>query len=298
MENLIKPDNVAVLIMMIMIGFFTLFAFYQAISNDRKNRKIGETSESEREREEVIRGEKIHTWPYLVRKEFLMAILVIDLLLLWSIFIDAPLEGHSNPNLTPNPAKAPWYFLGLQEMLVYFDPWIAGVVLPLFIIIGLMLIPYLDINPKGNGYFTFAERRFSVFSFSFGFLVLWITLIIIGVFMRGPGWLWFWPWQRWDPNRVASDVNIDLTQLMEIDSRSTLGLLIGGCVILLYFSLGMVLPYLYLWFRKGDFLHKLGLTRYLVVSFLFWTMIGLPLKIILRLTLHIKYIWVTPWFNL
>src|SRR5688500_18727709 len=99
--------------------------------------------------------DKVHTWPYLVRAEFISGCVMILALLIWSIVIDAPLEEPSNPSKTPNPSKAPWYFLGLQEMLVYFDPWIAGVILPTLIIIGLMVIPYVDINPNGNGYCTF-----------------------------------------------------------------------------------------------------------------------------------------------
>ncbi len=102
--------------------------------------------------------DKVHTWPHLVRLEFLVAIFIVVLLVVWSLTVDAPLEEAANPTRTPNPSKAPWYFLGLQEMLVFFDPWHAGVVLPTFIILGLMVIPYIDINPKGNGYYTFAER--------------------------------------------------------------------------------------------------------------------------------------------
>ena len=98
--------------------------------------------------------EKLHVWPYLVRLEFLCALVVIIALTVWSIVIDAPLEEAANPTKTPNPSKAPWYFLGLQDILVYFDPWFAGVVAPVLIIVGLMLIPYLDVNPKGNGYYT------------------------------------------------------------------------------------------------------------------------------------------------
>ena len=69
---------------------------------------------------------------------------------------------------------------------------------PSFIIVGLMVIPYIDINPKGNGYYCFEERKFEILTFFFGFHVLWISLIIIGTFLRGPGWNWFWPWQKWD----------------------------------------------------------------------------------------------------
>src|SRR5256886_17688453 len=80
--------------------------------------------------------------------------------------LNAPLEEPANPNLTMNPSKAPWYFLGLQEMLVYFDPWIAGVVMPSIIMIGLMVFPYVDSNPLGNGYYTLRQRRFAVNMFS------------------------------------------------------------------------------------------------------------------------------------
>src|SRR4051812_12811312 len=98
--------------------------------------------------------DKVHTWPYLVRAEFIAGCVLLLVLTVWSITVDAPMEEPANPTKTPNPSKAPWYFLGLQEMLVYFDPWIAGVLLPSLIIVGLMIIPYVDINPRGNGYYT------------------------------------------------------------------------------------------------------------------------------------------------
>ena len=97
--------------------------------------------------------DKVHTWPYLVRLEMLVGTAIMAFMTIWSIVVDAPLEEPANPTKTPNPSKAPWYFLGLQEILVYFDPWFAGVVLPALIIVGLMVIPYVDINPKGNGYY-------------------------------------------------------------------------------------------------------------------------------------------------
>src|SRR5437867_16003 len=99
--------------------------------------------------------DKIHTWPHLVRNEFLISIGIILLLIVWSLLVDAPLEEPANPTRTPNPSKAPWYFLGLQAMLVFFDPWHAGVVLATLIILGLMVIPYLDINLAGAGYVGF-----------------------------------------------------------------------------------------------------------------------------------------------
>jgi len=121
----------------------------------------------------------------------------------------------ANPNLTMNPAKAPWYFLGLQEMLVYFDPWIAGVVMPTLIIVGLMVIPYIDTNPLGAGYYTWKQRKFAIGTFLFGFIILWVSMIFIGTFIRGPGWQWFWPGQTWDHNRLIYEVNRDLPDSSE-----------------------------------------------------------------------------------
>jgi hypothetical protein len=289
LEIIARPDNIAIVIMLILVVFFTIWAFRQALENDRRAR-TGERVEGDDEG-------RVTVWPNLVRIEMLAAMVVVAGLLLWSILVNAPLEELANPTLTPNPAKAPWYFLGLQEMLVYFDPWIAGVLLPALIIFGLMAIPYLDINPKGNGYYTFAERKFAVLTFSFGFHVLWILLIAIGVFMRGPGWLWYWPWEPWDLSRVDYLANVDLSQLVGIDSSSFPGFLIGGVTLFLYFGLGMLLPYRYLRRNHGAFLARLGSVRYLIVSGLFWMMVGLPIKIILRLVLNLKYVWVTPWFG-
>src|ERR687883_1965954 len=130
-------------------------------------------------RKPILADDKIYTWPNLVRAEFLVALFVMVVLILWALLIDAPLEEPANPTRTPNPSKAPWYFLGLQEMLVYFDPWIAGVVLPSLIIVGLMVIPYVDVNPKGNGYYTWSERKFAISTFCFGFLILWVGMITI-----------------------------------------------------------------------------------------------------------------------
>ncbi len=95
-----------------------------------------------------------------------------------------------------------------------------------------------------------------------------------------------------------AEVNVDLTQLVGVNSRSTLGVLIGGSVVVLYFSLGMIMLYLYLKKTRPGFLQRLGLIRYMIVAFLFWSMIGIPIKIIMRLALNIKYVWVTPWFNI
>ena len=171
--------------------------------------------------------DKVHTWPHLVRGEFLCSIVMTLLLLVWSLLVDAPLEEPANPARTPNPSKAPWYFLGLQEMLVFFDPWHAGVVLPSFIIVGLMVIPYIDINPKGNGYYCWKDRKWELITFILGFHILWVSLIIIGTFLRGPGWNWFWFWEKWDPHKVESLTNVDLPYLLGVRDETT-ATIVGG----------------------------------------------------------------------
>jgi hypothetical protein len=259
--------------------------------------------------------DKIHCWPYLVKSEFICSILMTALLMVWSIALDAPMEDPSNPAQTPNPSKAPWYFLGLQEMLVYFDPWMAGVVLPTFIIIGLMVIPYVDINPKGNGYFTFRERPFAISVYLFGFLILWVALVVLGVFFRGPGWNLFWPWEKWDPHKVVALTNVDLPYWWpfkwmgnpKVHDVPLLGRVFAGTGLGQVELVGLVLTILYLalipaawiWKRKSSkALQDLGPVRYAIVAALFLTMLSLPIKMVMRIFFNIKYFWVTPWLNI
>ncbi len=251
--------------------------------------------------------DRVHVWPFLVRNEWICTLIVMVLVTVWSIVINAPLEEPANPANTPNPSKAPWYFLGLQEMLVYFDPWMAGVVLPSLIIVGLMVIPYIDINPKGNGYYTFRERPFAITTFLFGFLILWITLIMLGVFFRGPGWNLFWPWNRWDPHKVVAITNVDLPYLdiggtglpfKWMGNPKIFGVEMIGLVLSAIYM--VVLPAVYwLWMKpKSPTLQTLGPVRYGIVASLFLIMMSLPLKMFLRLAFNIKYVWITPWFNI
>ncbi len=292
MENLMlilgKPDNLPIVMMVVLVGFFTWLWWKQARSNDRliSEGRYGELQAEGKDR--------VFTWPYLTRNEFLSAILIMAILTVWSVGLDAPLEEPANPSKTPNPSKAPWYFLGLQEMLVYFDPWLAGVVFPTLIIVGLMAIPYIDKNPKGNGYYTWQERKFAITTFLFGFFVLWIALIFVGTFLRGPGWNFFAPWDKWDPHKVVAMTNVDLHQYFGI--RSSLGaFFFGGFVVTAYFSLGVIYYY---WKKNSALIKKLGATRYGILAFLFLSMMGLPIKMLLRWMFNIKYIWVTPWFNI
>ncbi|MDX6767921.1 MAG: cytochrome b N-terminal domain-containing protein [Elusimicrobiota bacterium] len=140
--------------------------------------------------------EKVDVWPHLVKREYIGAAATVLFIFIWSILQNAPLEAIANPNVTTNPSKAPWYFVGLQELLVYFDPWIAGVVMPGLIIVGLMAIPYIDTNPKGVGYYAWKERPFANTLFMLG-IFMWFALIYIGYACRGPNYAWYWPWESW-----------------------------------------------------------------------------------------------------
>lgn len=241
--------------------------------------------------------DKVHTWPHLIRAEFLCALFTLILLLVWSLVVDAPLEEPANPARTPNPSKAPWYFLGLQEMLVYFDPWHAGVVAPSFIILGLMVIPYIDINPKGNGYYTFAERKIELLTFYFGFHILWVSLIVIGTLLRGPGWNWFWPWEIWDVHKVEAMTNVDLHYLIGLRDPVAIGIF-GLAVVGGYFVVGTVAMYAWVvWLKGRAFMQRWGMPRFFLTSFLFLNMLGIFAKMILRLAFNVKYVLVTPWIN-
>lgn len=313
-----QPDNIPIIGMVFLSGFFLRLIFSMARRNDRlrsalpPKRTPGEVPE----KEGVIRvadvlypdseqglPKKVLTWPHLVVRELLAAIIVIVILIIWSITIDAPLEGPALPGMSPNPAKAPWYFVGLQEILVYFDPWIAGVVIPFIIVLGLMAIPYIDVNPAGKGYYTLKERKFAIATYFFGFFVLWLLFVIIGAFLRGPGWMWFWPWEQWDIHRVVAETNINLNEfigaLLGIASLKTdaAGFYFGAAVVIGYYGLGLTIPYIILKHLKSTTLETLGIIRYCIVSFLFCSMMALPIKLFLRLLFSIKYVWVTPWFN-
>lgn len=297
------PDNVPILIMLVLVGFYTVFSFRQAFANDRLIAELEAdpvmAKTHHRKRFPFQKGwdERVHVWPYLLKIEFLAAIIVTFLLVVWSITLDAPLEEPANPSLTMNPSKAPWYFLGLQEMLVYFDPWIAGVVAPGIIVVGLMAIPYIDVNPLGNGYYTYRQRKFAILTFLFGFLVLWVLLIFIGTFIRGPGWLWFWPGEFWDHHRVVHEINRDLDQVVGITDPLMRGLF-GAVVVGAYTVIcGGVFHVLFKKYAANAY-RLMNIWQYATLVGLFIMMAAMPIKIILRLVFRIKYVWVTPWFNI
>jgi menaquinol-cytochrome c reductase cytochrome b/c subunit len=134
--------------------------------------------------------DKVHVWPHLLAIEFVAALLCTAFLLIFSIFVNAPLLTLANTNQTPNPSKAPWYFLGLQELLTMFHPMVAGVTIPGMGLFGLILAPYTDRNPSNKP----EDRKFAI-SLMTIFLMFWAVLVMIGSFFRGPGFNFVFPWQ-------------------------------------------------------------------------------------------------------
>lgn len=237
----------------------------------------------------------VFTWPNLLFIELIAILLSSVILIGLSMYSGAPLEEMASPDTTPNPMKAPWYFLGLQELLVFFDPWLAGVVLPTFMIVGLILIPYIDINPKGVGEYNYTDRKFAIWNFAFG-LGLWYIMIVVGVYLRGLDWQWYWPWDNWEAHKPPSgvslvDYSVILTQ-WGLSKSAAQG--VAYATLIGYFVVGMTIPFLL--FRK--FYNALGFVRYNLTMFLFLTQMGVPIKIVLRLVFNIKYLLVTPFFKI
>lgn len=296
----VKPDNVPIVGLIFLLGFFTWLATYRAVQNDERAKQGLCPLEK-------LDEEKVLVWPDLVYTELICMVALTAFLLLWAIALQAPLEEPASAVKTPNPSKAPWYFLGLQEMLVYYDPWMAGVVLPVTVVAGLMAIPYLDFNKQGNGYYTIEQRPFAYLVFQFGFLVLWITLIVMGTFLRGPNWNFFGPYEIWDTHKVEALNNIDLADIFWVRIlQSSRPLPPEGAGALLKFGYalwrelpGIVLVALYFIFLPPlmivcskmfrDQFVKMGFIRYMVMANLLLTMMLLPIKMFFRWTMNLKY---------
>jgi hypothetical protein len=288
-----KPDNVPIVGLIFLLVFLTWYAMREAVLNDRRI-AAGEGPIEKAE------SDKVWVWPDLVYTELISLVVCSVVLIVWSILLKAPLEQPASSAVTPNPSKAPWYFLGLQEMLVYFDPWLAGVVLPGLIIAGLIAIPYIDTNPKGNGYYTFNERKTEITLFLFGFVILWSSLIVLGTFLRGPNWNFFGPFEYWDVHKLEALVNVDLSDYIWV---SALGMAKPAFwLVREIFGILLVLAYVFvlppLLAKKGltRYFEKLGAPRFYVTVFLFLMMMSLPIKMLLRWIFNLKYIVAIPEF--
>ena len=289
-----KADNVPIVGLLFLTCFFLWFTMKQAWENDER------TAQGKLPQEAEAAKEKILVWPDLVYIEFISLILTAALLIAWSIFLKAPLEEPANPTVSPNPSKAPWYFLGLQEMLVYFDPWIACVLFPTVIILGMMSIPFIDPNKKTYGYYCFRERKTAISIFLFFWLVLWIFLITVGTFLRGPNWNFFGPFEQWDIHKLVALTNINLSEYIymiwlkkplphNIFFREIWGFLL----IFAYFGITPLIL-AKTWFKK--LFAQMGTLKYSLFTFFLLMAASLPIKMFLRWAFNVKYIVAIPEF--
>jgi hypothetical protein len=304
-----KEDNVPITMLIYSVGFFTWLGLYRAVQNDDRIARGEPVLEK-------LDDEKVLVWPDLVYTELICMVIATVVLVVWSILLKAPLEQPATNAKAPNPSKAPWYFLGLQEMLVYFDPWMAGVVLPSMIIVGLMALPYIDYNREGNGYYSFVQRKFAVSVFLFGFVVLWVVLIVLGTFLRGPNWNFFGPFAFWDPHKVDPLNNVNVSdgfwlslfgtspstvtfpgyrdsQLLNVIWRELPGLILVGAYL-------FVAPPILAATIFRTFFIKMGFLRYITMINLLLFMASLPIKMVLRWSFNLKYIVAMPeyFFNI
>jgi hypothetical protein len=320
------PDNVPIVILLVAISFLTWLSFYKGVQNDIRIENGEQPLEGTPENRE-----KVWSWPNLVYTELFVIILGTAALITWSILLKAPLEEPANPTWAPNPAKAPWYFLGLQEMLVYFDPWMAGVILPVMIVVGLIGIPYMDPNPKGNGYYTFKERALAITMFNFGWLVLWMYLIIVGTFLRGPNWTFYGPFEFWDFHKVVSESNVNLSEyfwVLGLGKALPANIFIREIVGVVLTGIYLIMPFLFIninWAKPQGWAKamtlgtlklsinqkylrplseglmnlqvKMGMIRFYIMMILILGMASLPVKMFLRWTITLKYIIAMPEFE-
>ena len=293
---MLKPDNVPISGLIFLVFFFTWLSMSQAYKNDDLV-EAGKTIDEHYD----APNDKVLVWPDLVYVELISLILFSAFMLIWSIGLAAPIEEPANPSESPNPAKAPWYFLGLQEMLVYFDPWIAGIIFPMFIIIGMMAIPYMDINKKGDGYYSFKERRVGYFIFMYGWFVLWVFLIVIGTIFRGPNWNFYGPFEWWDPHKLEALTNVNLSEYVWIKllnkglpSNIFVRESIGFIAVIGYM---FVMPLLLAKTKLKHIFEHYGPVRYATMMLFGLTMFALPIKMYLRWIFNLKYIISIPeWF--
>jgi hypothetical protein len=247
---------------------------------------------------------RVSSWPNLIWIIFLMMLGLTVAFWAISFLAYAPLEEMAEWAKTPNPAKAPWYFIGLQELLVYFDPWIAGVMLPNQILIGLILIPYVDVTPNEQGSYDFSKRKFAVWFFTLG-IAYWFILIFMGQLLRGPSWQFYWPIIDYD---IGSEhwVREGVPLKGAGSNLKSFPLGVGIASLVIFGVGGMVLPYIVAKFfpktksvkKLDQYLAALGPIKYFIVQSHVLMFLGTLVKMVLRLGFNVKYIIETSWFKI
>ncbi|HMB71118.1 MAG TPA: hypothetical protein VKU85_17535 [bacterium] len=234
----------------------------------RGERVLGDVSRADSAAPPPDHGAMAPAWPNLFFRELLAVLLAMIVLTTAALVFDAPLEEPADPAHTPNPAKAPWYFVGLQELLATFDPWVAGVAIPLVIVFGLIAVPYVDPARKAAGGYDVRGRPLASAIFLTG-LTAWFALIAIGLWFRGPGWAWTWP----GGSPAAAETTRALPNLL--GTPLALAFLAGGGALV---------------FRRAGRVPGLTGPRRWLFTLLFLAMASVLLRVALRLLFGVRHL--------
>ena len=283
-----EPDAVALLLL---VGLVVLtLAVGLAAGRRREARPDGEAQQS------AELGPLVSTWPSLLRLELLAALVTLLVVTWWAIGLPLPLGPQADPQVTPAVAKAPWFFVGIQEMLQYFDAWLAGVVLPLLSVVGLCALPYLDASDVGSGRYTWRRRPLALAVFV-GLLLLWLVPALVGELWRNENWELAAAWRPIPPTALQpvplQGARLSLAGALGLDGA--LEHVVGGLACLGPF---IALALLGSRLRRGrPRLEELGPGRIFVAGAFVLVLLGVLVKV----SLHgagVHYLWVTPWFRI
>lgn len=163
----------------------------QVSGTQRRYRTLAVVKQEAITRVEKPLEDSVFVWPHLLAREFFAATSLTVMITLLSITINAPLKEAANGNLTPASTKAPWYFLGAQELLAHFPGTTGGLLIPIFTGVALVALPYVDRTVSR----AYADRKIAIIVFTM-MLIFYAVITLVGSFFRGPGWHWIWPWQQ------------------------------------------------------------------------------------------------------
>lgn len=275
---LAQPDAVALVLLLVLVGATVAVGLCAGHRRDRG----GEPPE-----------EVVTTWPHLLRLELVAALATLLVLSWWAILAEVPLGSPADPGNTPPLAKAPWFFVGVQEMLQYFDAPLAGGVLPILMMVGLCALPYLDPDPGADGRYTLRKRPVALVLT--GTLIVWLLPMTVGLLLRGEHWL-LQP--AWRPPPL--DVPLSPSRPPSLPARlglsgATAHLLGGGLCLGPYLLLLLLLRPMR---RRFPQVARMGSGRVVVAGVLLVTVLGVTAKVILVALLDIRYVWVTTWFRI
>jgi hypothetical protein len=284
-----EPDAVALLLLV------ALVALTLAVGLVAGRRREARPDTEEQQAAEL--GQLVSTWPSLLRLELLAAMVTMLVVTWWAIGLQVPLGPQADPSITPTVAKAPWFFIGIQEMLQYFDAWLAGVILPLLSVVGLCALPYLDVSDAGSGRYTWRNRPLAL-AVIVGLLLIWLVPALVGQLWRGENWELAAAWRSIPPTQLKP-APLEASRLSLAGALGLHGALehVVGCVACLgpFAALALLGPRLA---RGRPRLEEMGRGRVFFAGALVLVMLGVLVKVALHVTLGLHYLWVTPWFRI